>query len=86
MRFRSYKQWGTSRPITMVAIWMKKSRQVWTDVWRGCTSSIEADFSCGLGHVVEAGRADGGAGSSEGAGDGIGLGFGWGKRQTQEKK
>jgi hypothetical protein len=68
MRFHSYKQWGMSRPMTIVAMCMKKSRQVWTDVWDGCTSSMGADFSCGLGKVVEAGRADGGAGSSERAG------------------
>jgi hypothetical protein len=49
---------GMSRTMTTMAMWMKKSRQVWTDVWGGCTSSREADFSSGLDKVVEAGRAD----------------------------
>ena len=29
-----------SRPMQMVAMWMKKSRQVWVDSWGGCTSSM----------------------------------------------
>jgi len=31
---------GERRPMTMVAMWMKKSRQVWTDSWGGWTSSM----------------------------------------------
>jgi hypothetical protein len=28
------------RPTTMVAMWMKKSRQEWVGAWGGCTSSM----------------------------------------------
>ena len=33
------------RPMTMVAMWMKKSRQVWVEAWGGWTSSIVGSLS-----------------------------------------
>ena len=48
-----------SRPVARVAMWMKKSFQVWTDSWGGWTSIMGGSFAAMAADAAQGSR-DGG--------------------------